>query len=330
MLSIKNVSQDKTKGFSRLEFDIQGKEVDYVIVNTLRRMVLSEVPIYSYSEFTFNKNNSVFHNNFIKNQIKNLPVWGIDNKIEIYEKTSVIKNEVIDEIEDLEDNVELSVDKKVDSTTLEQLTMYVDYNNKSNDVFTVTTDHAKFYFAQKQIQNPYSNPIQLVKLQPTQFINFTAVTSIGIEKDNAIYSPVSICVYEQKKDDEFRFFLESKGQITEKVILHRAILNLNKKLEDILKQVLPSVNNDSELSGLIEIKDEDHTIGNLLTHGLQNHKNVSFAGYHLPHPLEKRVVIEYKLKSGKDSGKFKEILKDVINEYIELYSKLDKLIDKTN
>ncbi len=230
MLSIKNVSQDKTKGFSRLEFDIVGKEVDYVIVNSLRRMVLSEVPIYAYSEFTFNKNNSVFHNNFIKNQIKNLPVWGIDNKIEIYEKSKVTKNEVIDEIEDLEDNVDLSVDKKVDSTSLEQLTMYVDYTNKSNDVFTVTTDNAKFYFAQKQIDNPYPKPIQLVKLQPEQYINFTAVTSIGIEKDNAIYSPVSICVYEQKKEDEFRFFIESKGQITEKVILHRAILNLKKKL----------------------------------------------------------------------------------------------------
>lgn len=325
MLSIKNVSQEKKKGFSRLEFDITGKEVDYVLVNTLRRMVLSEVPIYAFTEFTFNKNNSVFHNNFIKNQIKNLPVWGIDNKIEVYEKTKVTKNEIIDEIEDLEDNVDLSVDKKVDSTSLEQLTMYVDYHNKSKDVYTVTTDNAKFYFAQKQIENPYSTPIQLVKLQPDQSINFSVVTSIGVEKEHAIYSPVSICVYEENKEDDFRFFIESKGQITEKVILRRAILNLINKLEDILKQVTEGSKDNSELTGQIEIKNEDHTVGNLITHGLQRHKSVSFAGYHLPHPLEKRVVIEYKLKS----SKFKEVLKDVINEYIELYNKLDKLIEKT-
>jgi DNA-directed RNA polymerase subunit L len=325
MLTLKNVLHDKTKGSSRLEFDITGKEVNYVIINTLRRMVLSDIPIYAYSEFIFNKNNSIFHNNFIKNQIKNLPVWGIDNKIEFYEKLKVSNNEVNNEIEDLEDNVELSVDKKINSTSLEQLTMYVDYNNKSNDIITVTTEHAKFYFAQKQISNPYPTPIQLVKLQPTQNINFTAVTSIGIEKENSIYSPVSICVYEEKKENEFRFIIESKGQITEKVILHRAIINLNKNIESILNQFIENLDNN-ELSGQIEIKNEEHTIGNLITHGLQNHKNVTFASYHLPHPLEKRVIIEYKLKS----GKFKDVLKEVINEYIELYNKLDKLIEKAN
>jgi DNA-directed RNA polymerase subunit L len=325
MLTLKNVLHDKTKGSSRLEFDITGKEVNYVIINTLRRMVLSDIPIYAYLEFIFNKNNSIFHNNFIKNQIKNLPVWGIDNKIEFYEKLKVSNNEVNNEIEDLEDNVELSVDKKINSTSLEQLTMYVDYNNKSNDIITVTTEHAKFYFAQKQISNPYPTPIQLVKLQPTQNINFTAVTSIGIEKENSIYSPVSICVYEEKKENEFRFIIESKGQITEKVILHRAIINLNKNIESILNQFIENLDNN-ELSGQIEIKNEEHTIGNLITHGLQNHKNVTFASYHLPHPLEKRVIIEYKLKS----GKFKDVLKEVINEYIELYNKLDKLIEKAN
>jgi DNA-directed RNA polymerase subunit L len=325
MLTLKNVLHDKTKGSSRLEFDITGKEVNYVIINTLRRMVLSDIAIYAYSEFIFNKNNSIFHNNFIKNQIKNLPVWGIDNKIEFYEKLKVSNNEVNNEIEDLEDNVELSVDKKINSTSLEQLTMYVDYNNKSNDIITITTEHAKFYFAQKQISNPYPTPIQLVKLQPTQNITFTAVTSIGIEKENAIYSPVSICVYEEKKENEFKFIIESKGQITEKVILHRAIINLNKNIESILNQFIENLDNN-ELSGQIEIKNEDHTIGNLITHGLQNHKNVTFASYYLPHPLEKRVIIEYKLKS----GKFKDILKEVINEYIELYNKLDKLIEKAN
>ena len=328
MLSIKNVSHDNTKGFSRLEFDIIGKDVNHVIVNTLRRTVLSEIPIYAFTEFVFNKNNSVFHNNFIKNQIKNLPVWGVDNKIEIFEKLKIIKNEENEEDDNLDDNVDMSFDKKIDSTSLDQLTMYVDYANKINDVFSVTTEHAKFYFAQKQIPNPYPIPIQLVKLQKDQHINFTTVTSIGTEKDNAHFSPVSICVYEEKKEDHFRFFIESRGQITEKVILHRAIVNLNNKLENILQQITNNLNtiDESKVEGRVEIKNEDHTIGNLLSRGLQNHKNVSFASYHLPHPLEKRVIIEYKLKS----GKFINVLKDVTNEFIELFNKLDKLIEKAN
>ena len=330
MLSIKNVSQDNTKGFSRLEFDIIGKDVDHVVVNTLRRMVLSEIPIYAFTEFIFNKNNSVFHNNFLKNQIKNLPVWGINNKIEFFEKIKIIKNDIIEEVDNLEDNVDFTVDKKIDSTSLDQLTMYVDYTNKTNDIVSVTTEYAKFYFGQKQIPNPYPTPIQLVKLQNNQHINFSVITSIGIEKDKAYYSPVSICVYEEKKEDNFKFIIESKGQLTEKVILHRAIINLTKKLENILEQITTNFNNSDQSNALvlgrIEIKNEDHTIGNLLSRGLQNHKNVSFASYHLPHPLEKRVIIEYKLKS----GKFTEVLKDVTNEFIELYNKLDKLIEKNN
>ena len=74
------------------------------------------------------------------------------------------------------------------------------------------------------------------------------------------------------------------------------------------------------LSGEIEINNEDHTIGNLLSHGLQNHKNVQFSGYYMPHPLEKRVVISYKLKS----GKFKEILKTVIEDFIKVFERIDK------
>ena len=323
-MSIKNVSQDKTHGNSRLEFNITGPEINYVIVNTLRRMVLSDVPIYAFSEFTFTKNNSIFHNNFIKNQIKNMPVWGIDNKIEYYEKVKVNKAEKAVEIEDLEDNVELSVDKKVDSTSLDQLTMYVDYENKSNDNYVVTTNDAKFYFAQKQIENPYKNNIQIVKLQPKQYISFNVVTSIGIEKENTIYSPVSICVYEQKSDNDFRFIIESKGQLTEKRILKVAILNLLKKLQDISDQVAETSTSKEE-SGEIQINKEDHTFGNLLTHGLQNHKNISFAGYNMPHPLEKRVVISYKLKS----GNFVDIFKSLVKDFIELFTKIDKVLDKT-
>jgi hypothetical protein len=45
----------------------------------------------------------------------------------------------------------------------------------------------------------------------------------------------------------------------------------------------------------------------------------------MPHPLEKRVIISYKLKS----GKFKEILKEVIENFIDTFEKIDKEIEKS-
>jgi len=319
MVNLKNVSHDKTVGSSRLEFDLSGPEINHVIVNTLRRVILSDIPIYAFTDFKFNKNDSIFHNNFLKNQIKNMPVWGIDNKIDYYEPKDHLP-EVIEDQEEMEDNVELSYDKKVDSTSLSQVTMYIDYENKKTDILSVTTDDVKFYFAQKQINNPYDKPIQLVKLQPNQKINFSVLTSIGVEKDSAIFSAVSICVYDQKSENDYKFILESRGQIDEKRILKVAHLNLVKKLNNILKQI--PENNEKE--GEIQINKEDHTIGNLLSSGLQNNKHVQFAGYNMPHPLETRVIISYKLKS----GKFKEILKEVIEDFIETFEKIDKLIDK--
>jgi DNA-directed RNA polymerase subunit L len=321
MTSIKNIKYDNTKGSTRLDFNISGNNINYIVINTLRRMILSEIPIYAFTHFNFNKNTSVFHNNFIKNQIKNIPVWGINNKIEYYEKNKIIDNDVIDEIEDLEDNVDLSTDKKVNSTSLEQLTMYVEYDNKSNEIFTVTTNHAKFYFSQKQINNPYNIPIQLVKLQPYQSINFSVVTSIDIENNSSLFSPVSICSYDEIKENEFNFSIESRGQLIEKRIIHVAVLNLKKKLENLVTQIT----DNGELIGEIQINNEDHTIGNLITYYLQNHKNIQFAGYHMPHPLEKRIIISYKLKS----GKFKDIFESIIKDIIELFNDINKKVDKS-
>jgi DNA-directed RNA polymerase subunit L len=321
MTSITNIKHDTTKGTSRLEFIISGENINYIIINTLRRIILTDIPIYAFTDFTFNKNTSVFHNNFLKNQIKNIPVWGIDNKLEYYDN-SLMKQQIKeeDEIENLEDDIDLSVEKKVNSNSLEQLTMYVDYENKSNEIYSVTTNNAKFYFAQKQIDNPYHVPVQLVKLQPKQSINFSVITSIGIEKINSIYSPVSICSYEELDEHKFHFILESRGQLNEKKILKLAVLNLIKKLEHILSQIPDNDKNEGD----IEINDEDHTIGNLLSYGLQNNKNVKSSSYHMPHPLEKRVIISYKLTS----GKIKAILKKCVDDFIDIYNDISKKIDK--
>jgi DNA-directed RNA polymerase subunit L len=319
MLAIKNINHDKTKGTSRLEFEISGDDIDYIITNTLKRTIQTDVPIYAFTEIIFNKNTSVFHNNFLKNQIKNIPVWGIKNKIDYYVKnTKTVKIE--EENDEMDDNIDSSFEKVIDPTSLEQLTMYVNYENKSKDIVCVTTDHAKFYFSQKEIPNPYPIGIQIVKLQPGQLINFSAITSIGIEKETSLFSPVSICVYDELDIEKhiYKFILESRGQLEEQRILKVAYLNLVKKLNNIFKQI-PDENNDI---GSIEIYDEDHTVGNLLSHGLNKagHK----AAYKMPHPLEKRVVIDYELKS----GQFKNVIKKVIEDFIVIYTKIDKLIEK--
>lgn len=43
---------------------------------------------------------------------------------------------------------------------------------------------------------------------------------------------------------------------------------------------------------LVTIQDEDHTLGNIVRYQLLHDKNVKFAGYRKPHPLENFIEIK--------------------------------------
>lgn len=320
------LNYDSTHGNTRLELNIKGDDINYIILNTLRRTIMTNIPIYAFTEFNIKKNKSIFNGNYLKLRLKNLPVWGLENKIDIYtpEKSNTnIVNEDDNLIinEDMGDDNQNDQQNNLNSSTLNQLTMYVDYTSTSKEIVTVTTDHAKFYYSEKKIECPYPVPIPLVKLQPEQSITFSAITSLGIEKMSAIFSAVSVCFYIEKNPNEYNFIIESKGQIDEKRIIEVAIINIINKLENIAKNALSSVD-DSKTEGEIVLINEDNTMGNLLTHGLQNHKAVKFAGYNIPHLLVDKALIHYELKS---KGKINDIFNDVIEDNIKLFKKLQSL-----
>jgi DNA-directed RNA polymerase subunit L len=336
-INIQKIMEDTEIGNSRLEFNIKGSNINYIIINTIRRTILSYIPIYAFNEFKFEKNTSIFHNNYLKLRLSCLPVWGIENTIDEYNNQNDMNTKLIDEKQqnDLnydENYIEVN-NESLDSSTLKQLTMYVNYKNKTNEIISVTTNDAKFYYNQKLIPSPYKNNILLIKLQPKQEISFSAITTLGIEEDNAIYSPVCIVTYKQINDNEFNFILESRGQITEKRILIVSIINIQKKLKHFKKLIndtklikTNTKNEDEQLEGTIEIHNEDHTLGNLISRGLQQHKNILFAGYNLPHPLSKIIIFHYSIKS---NANIIDILMDVSNYYIDFFENIKNEINKS-
>jgi DNA-directed RNA polymerase subunit L len=311
-------------GNSILELNIKGKNINYIIINTIRRTILSEIPIYAFSDFNFTVNESIFNNNYMKLRLRNMPVWGIPNKIDKFEQNMQQINNVL-ENEDLingpiDDDIDLENKSNVNTSSLNQLTMYVDYKNTENTIITVTTNEAKFYHSNKNIQNPYPIAIPLIKLQPDQSIIFSAITMLGTEKENSIYSATSVCYYNEINENEFKFILESRGQLTEKRIVNVALINIVSSLENLIKMIPLEQNNHI---GEIIINGENNTIGNLLSYGLQNHKNVKFAGYNVPHLLDNKVVIHYELINLKI--KLKDVFNDVIVYLIEIFKRLIKL-----
>jgi DNA-directed RNA polymerase subunit L len=334
-VNIKKINYDDEYGNTRLEFNINGPNIDYIVMNTIRRTIFAEIPIYAFNEFKFEKSTAVFHRNYLKLRFRNMPVWGIENNIDFY---NVNEKKNIDFIninyENNADDVELDVEQNVDSSTLNQLTMYLTFKNKSMNIVTVTTDHAKYYYKEKQIENPYKIPVPLVKLQPLQEISFSAITQLGIEEEDTMYSPVSITTYIKKSNSDFDMILESRGQITEVRIIEVAIMNIIRRLNNFIKTLYEdkrenlseiektklNIKTDT-LQGLILINNEDHTLGNLVARGLQKHIKISFASYNLPHPLDKKVIFHYVLK---EKGNIKNIFKDVVDYYIALFTNIKK------
>lgn len=313
---------DSSYGNTRLEIKIKGDDIDNVIVNTLRRMIFTNVPIYAFSEFNFKKNTTIYNNNYIKLRIKNIPIWGIENKVDIYTSQKKKNIDTIYEEDAINDDVDLDIETdNVNSSTLKQFTMFIDYTSTHKNIVTVTTDDAQFYYNEQRIDCPYKTQIPLIKLQPAQTITFSAISRLGIEKENAIFSPVAVCFYKEITPNEFIFCIESKGQLTETRIIEVAIINLIDKLKKI-PNILESLEIDNnKLLGEIILLKEDNTIGNLLTTGLQKHKNIKFAGYNIPHLLEEKVIIHYEIDGKKD---LKTIMKEVIFYYIELFKQINE------
>ena len=289
---LKVSSYDNTWASSRMELNM--KKVDYVIVNSIRRTVLSDIPIYAF-ETTVNVNTSVFNNNYIKLRMSNLPIIGIENNNVFFKKVEEEDEEEsnFDEGFGLMDDIELTIDKNVDSSSINNFTLYLNYENKTPDIVTITTKDCDYFYKGKKINNPYKTDIPIIKLQPEQKINLTSVSKLETEKKSAIYSPVSICSYQQISDDEFNFFLESRGQITEHQILERAIDNLLKNVDDLIRDMSKMKTED----GMIKVGDIDHTLGNLISHFAMMEKEVEMFTYNQPHPLDPVIVFHYRLKS---------------------------------
>ena len=320
-VKIKQLSHDKTLLNSRLEFEIEGKTIDHVVVNTLRRIIMSRIPSFMFGDFEIVKNTSVFNNNQLKLHIENIPLIGIKDIPMKYKKKKEEDEEEVDEdLEELigNDEAELETETEpVSVSSLESLTMYVDYHNKTQKIVSVTTDDVKFYYQGKEIKSPYPNPMVIVKLQPNQEIKLTAKSVLGEEAEDAKFSHVSICAFNIINDNKYKFFIQSVGQLDEKEIIKRACYQINRKLKK-LKSVFPST---MLMDGDIKIPNNKHTIGNLMSHGLSLLPEVKYATYYQKHSLDNEIFIKFGLDKERD---VKELFGKVCDYYRDIFSKIEK------
>tara|TARA_B110000208_G_scaffold25022_1_gene32170 strand:+ start:4258 stop:5184 length:927 start_codon:yes stop_codon:yes gene_type:complete len=283
-----------------------GKDMNYVLMNTLRRLVIQHIPIYSFKRenIKITKNTSVFNNDTFSLRLSNIPIQNI-------------------KVEDLNDKyLDLFNKFEINQEDFNNITLNLNKKNDGNNILNVTTDHCEFYDKNGKIGNIYKKPVLLIKLKKNQEIKVSMVSELNIGLHHIIYSPVSICCYEEKNDNEFLLKLESKGQMNEYQLLKKACdifkikcLNLKIQIKD-MKDI-----NDNK--GELVFKNENHTIGNILSRYLQDHKNIVYTGYKMDHLMIEEVQIKYETDGTKN---IKDILDEIIDICIMHFEHINKLL----
>lgn len=292
------IKEEKNRLFDT-KLHLSFKNINYIILNTLRRTILQSIPIFIFDIKTLkiNYNTSIFNNDYMKLRLSLFPIINFDNK---------------------KDNLKYFIDlmfyKEIE---INQLTMQCNYHNTTNDNFNVTTDHCNFFIGTTKINNIYDKPLLVIKLKPNEKISFNIKSKLEIAQNNDIASPVSICSYEELKDNHFNFFIESIGQINERDIIKRACDIIKMKLELIYDNIKDKEFKIGEVHNLV-LEKENATIGNLVSFYLQLDNRILNAGFYTKHPLDRNIIIKFILKS----STFKEILKKIIDDINKIFDSI--------
>jgi len=89
------VKEKEYKKFNKLHIEFSGKDVNHVLINTLRRIIIQHIPTYAFNKIDIAKNTSVFNNDVLRLRLSCFPVHNIENDTVQYYQ-NIINNDVDD------------------------------------------------------------------------------------------------------------------------------------------------------------------------------------------------------------------------------------------
>jgi len=228
-----------------LVLSFKGQELNNIIMNTIRRVIMELVPNYAFdkTDIDITENTSIYNSDYMRLRLYQFPIFGIDNDESTIEKYAELEYEANistfeKKIEDI--NIIEARELKEKEIKAMNLIMYVDAINTSKIVLNVTTDDAKFSYLGKPIKSPYNDPLLIVKLKLGEKFRCTAHSSLNIGLKSVNYMPTAVCVFSEDSDlNEYKLNIESLKQISEKDLIIRACKIINMKIDkliDIIKK----------------------------------------------------------------------------------------------
>jgi DNA-directed RNA polymerase subunit L len=261
---------------------IKSKNINEAYVNTIRRIILSELKSYAFhtDDINISKNTSIFNNDILRSRICLLPIQSIK------ENNSV--------------TISVSLNK----------------TNTSNVIQDVTTDDCIVKVNNVIRKDMFPPEIIICRLKSEQQIDFSATSSFEKSSNHAMYTVGN--TYYDENDKSYILSIESLGQYTCKEIFNNSC---DIYLEKILElQVLLNKHEDIDNNHInLKIENENHTIVCVFIQEIQKQKETEFASYKMEHLSINNVIIEIKVN---ENVSIKKVIDRVINNLHKIFTDL--------
>lgn len=299
-INIEEIEKHETKDleYSSLVLKFSGKDVNEILTNTLRRIMLNNIPVYAFAPecIIIDENSSIFNNDQIKVRISQLPI--IETQLDI---AYLPEKYWLD--------VNYSSTTRIKHASEKDIEIYVQITNDDENIKYVTTNDIQYRVDGKIIKNKYNQkyPIVLLKLKPTQSFKCKMKAVLGIGERNAIWSAAGNVYHNiviNEKNDEINhilLYIESHGQFDEYELIYKACQYMKEKIIDMKKKISEihesdEKKNNSMKSVEITLDNESHTIGGLVISILQDRNDVEYAGVGKINELVKQITLNIKYK----------------------------------
>jgi DNA-directed RNA polymerase subunit L len=293
-INIEEVEKQETNGleYSYLILKLKGSDVNPILVNTLRRVMLNNIPTYAFASecIQIEQNTSVFNNDQMRVRLTQLPI---------------IKTRM--DLSYLEDKYWLDVnytDPEREKHPSEQnIQIYISATNTDDNIRNVTTNDVQYYENNIKIESKYNKqyPIVLIQLRPREVFNCKLKAVLGTGERNIIWAGAGN-VYYNIDGDEAVLNIESHGQFDEYELFWKACRFMQYKLSDMKKLIFDKyekniLKNETLQSVELSLDNESHTFGSIITDVLQDRDDVIYAGVGKRNELIKQITISVKYKS---------------------------------
>lgn len=188
-----------------IKFKVSG--LDTALANTLRRIIISEIPVMALDEITFEENSSILNDEILAHRLGLLPL-----------KTDLKTYNFMSECD-------------CNFKGCGKCTAILTLNEKG-----AGTVYSKSLVSNDPKIKPVYDKIPLVKLSENQGVKLEAKAQLGIGKEHIKWQ-AGLASYEILDEDKFNFFVESYGQLSAKEMIKEAFEIFNKRSSKLEKEV---------------------------------------------------------------------------------------------